>query len=450
MKKLLLFLAIFYCQIQTTNAQSPILESYIQQGVESNLALKQQKLELEKALKAIDIAKSNFSPKISFNPNYTLALGGRRLQFPVGDLLNPVYSTLNKLTQSNNFPQIENVNEQLAPNNFHETKVSFQYPIYNTDIKYNLLIQKELLQTEEAKKKVLEYELKHNITIAYYQYLQVLEGIKIIENSKDFLNRFLQLNQRLVTNNVATKDVVLSAEYEISKLDQQLATMEKNRNIAKSYFNFLLNRDLNEKVEVDAEFAKTLPIIENLEDLQQKSLISRPEFNQLRAGVQVSQTAIKLQEMNSKYPQLFVGGSLGFQGFGYTFKNQGFGIAQIGLNWDLYHGKEKQHKIQQAKIQKNILETKIDEVKNQVKMQVTQAYYELAASKEILEDAKVNVSKTEGILKIVESKYKNGSSIYIEVLKAQNDDLVAKMTESVNRFDVWVKKAMLDKVSGKN
>jgi outer membrane protein TolC len=154
--------------------------------------------------------------------------------------------------------------------------------------------------------------------------------------------------------------------------------------------------------------------------------------------------------MNSKYPQLFVGGSLGFQGFGYTFKDQGFGIAQIGLNWDLYHGKEKQHKIQQAKIQKNILETKIDEVKNQVKMQVTQAYYELAASKEILEDAKVNVSKTEGILKIIESKYKNGSSIYIEVLKAQNDDLVAKMTESVNRFDVWVKKAMLDKVSGKN
>lgn len=450
MKKLLPLLAIIYCQIQEINAQSPILDSYIQQGIESNLALKQQNLELEKALKAIDIAKSNFSPKISFNPNYTLALGGRRLQFPVGDLLNPVYSTLNKLTQSNNFPQIENVNEQLAPNNFHETKFSVQYPIYNTDIKYNLLIQKELLQTEEAKKKVLEYELRHNITIAYYQYLQVLEGIKIIENSKDFLNRFLQLNQKLVTNNVATKEVILSAEYEISKLDQQLATMEKNKSIAKSYFNFLLNRDLNEKVEVDAEFAKTLPIVENLEDLKQKSLISRPEFNQLRAGVQVSQTAIKMQEMNAKYPQLFVGGSLGFQGFGYTFKDQTYGIAQIGLNWDLYHGKEKQHKIQQAKIQKNILETKIDEVKNQVKMQVAQAYYELAASKEILDDAKVNINKTEGILKIVESKYKNGSAIYIEVLKAQNDDLVAKMTESVNRFDVWVKKAMLDKVSGKN
>jgi outer membrane protein len=449
MKKLFITLITHLSYLITTNAQSPMLDSYIQQGIQSNLALKQQNLELEKALKAIDIAKSNFSPKVTFNPNYTLAAGGRRLQFPVGDLLNPVYSTLNQLTKSNSFPQIENVNEQLAPNNFHETKFSVQYPIFNTDIKYNLLIQRELLQTEEAKKKVLEYELKHNITIAYCQYLQVLEGIRIIENSKEFLNKFLQLNQKLVNNNVATKDVVLSAEYEISKLDQQLATLEKNRNIASSYFNFLLNRDLNEKIEVDNAFAKNLPPIENLEDLKAQSLMSRPEFNQLRTGVQVNESVIKLQEANAKYPQVFVGGNAGFQGFGYKFAGQAYAIAQVGLTWDLYHGKEKKHKIEQSKIQKSILETKIDEVKNQVKMQVTQAYYEVQAAKEILGDAKVNINKTEGILKIVESKYKNSSAIFIEVLKAQNDDLVARMTESVNRYDVWVKKAMLDKVSGK-
>lgn len=449
MKKLFYILIAYHSYLITSHAQSPILEGYIQQGIQSNLALKQQHLELEKALKAIDIAKSNFSPKVTFNPNYTLAAGGRRLQFPVGDLLNPVYSTLNQLTRSNSFPQIENVNEQLAPNNFHETKFSVQYPIFNTDIKYNLLIQRELLQTEEAKKKVLEYELKHNITIAYYQYLQVLEGIRIIENSKEFLNKFLQFNQKLVNNNVATKDVVLSAEYEISKLDQQLATLEKNRNIAKSYFNFLLNRDLNENIEIDNTFAKTLPPFEKLEDLQAQSLTSRPELNQLRTGVQVSETAIKLQEANAKYPQVFVGGNAGFQGFGYKFVGQAYAIGQVGLSWDLYHGKEKKHKIQQAKISKSILETKIDEVKNQIKMQVTQAFYEMQASKEIFDDAKVNIAKTEGILKIVESKYRNNSAIFIEVLKAQNDDMVARMTESVNRYDVWVKKAMLDKVSGK-
>lgn len=449
MKKLIITFIILHFTF-ITQAQPPVLESYIQQGLQSNLALKQQNLELQKALKAIDIAKSNFAPKVSFNPNYTLAAGGRKLDFPIGDLLNPVYSTLNQLTRTNNFPQVENVSQQLAPNNFHETKFTVQYPIYNTDIKYNLLIQKELLQTEEAKKKVLEYELRHNITIAYYQYLQVLEGIQIIENSKKFLNEFTKLNQKLINNNVATKDVVLSAEYEVSKLEQQLATMDKNRNVAKAYFNFLLNKDFSSEIQVDTTFIKNLPAVQNLTELQEQATTNRPEFNQLKTGVQVNETLVKMQEMNAKYPQVFVGGNTGFQGFGYKFKDQAYAIGQIGLSWDLYHGYEKKHKIQQTKIQKDILQTKIEEVKQQVKMQVAQAYYELEASKEIFADAKVGIKKTEGILKIVDSRYRNGNAIYIEVLKAQNDDLVAKLTESVNRYDVWVKKAMLDKVSGQN
>src|SRR6218665_4199541 len=130
MKKLTLYL-LFLISSGNTIAQSKILQDYVEAGLESNLSLKQQNLELEKAIKSIDIAKSNLFPRIAFAPNYTLAAGGRKLDFPVGDLLNPVYKTLNQLTSSSNFPSIENVSQQLAPNNFHETKVTFQYPIFN-------------------------------------------------------------------------------------------------------------------------------------------------------------------------------------------------------------------------------------------------------------------------------------------------------------------------------
>ena len=39
-----------------------------------------------------------FLPDISMNARYTVARGGRIIEFPVGDLLNPVYITLNMLT----------------------------------------------------------------------------------------------------------------------------------------------------------------------------------------------------------------------------------------------------------------------------------------------------------------------------------------------------------------
>src|SRR6218665_2093260 len=205
MKKLILLLALSPF-IAFSQVSSPVLESYIQEGLKNNLALQQETLEIEKAQENVKQAKANFSPKVTFAPTYTVAAGGRRLSFPVGDLLNPVYSTLNKLTNSSSFPQVENVNELLAPNNFHDTKFSFQYPIYNTDIRYNLLIQRDLFTAQEAKKRILENEVRYNITIAYLQYLQTLEAQKIFSASRIVLSDFVKLNEKLVNNNVATKD----------------------------------------------------------------------------------------------------------------------------------------------------------------------------------------------------------------------------------------------------
>ena len=191
MKKNITLLLIF-APIWAFSQTSSVLEVYIQEGLKQNLGLKQERLEIEKSVENINQAKSNFMPKVTFSPTYSLAAGGRRLEFPIGDLLNPVYSTLNQLTKSSNFPQVENVNQQLAPNNFHDTKLSFQYPIFNTDIRYNLLIQRDLVSAQEAKKRVLENEIRYSITIAYLQYLQTLEAQKIYQVSRTLLTDFVK------------------------------------------------------------------------------------------------------------------------------------------------------------------------------------------------------------------------------------------------------------------
>ncbi|OYU67692.1 MAG: transporter [Cytophagaceae bacterium BCCC1] len=447
MKKLhiILFLALVG---QNATAQSNILQAYINQGLESNLSLKQENLELQKALKSIDIAKSNLFPKISFSPTYSLAAGGRRLEFPIGDLLNPVYSTLNQLTKTNNFPQVENVNQQLAPNNFHDTKFAIQYPIFNPDIKNNIAVQKEILQSEYAKKRFLEYELKHNIEHAYYQYLQSLEAIKIYENSKYVLQELNILNKKLLDNHVILKDVVLTSEYEQEKLEQQIAEAQKNSTLAKAYFNFLINRSLEEPVEVDANLILSLPLLSDLPKYTQSAMENRPEFDQINSGKRINQSLLSLQQKNAKLPQVFIGANTGFQGFGYSFSNQAYLVAQLGLTWDLYHGYEKKHKIEQTKISTEILNIKQEEVKTQMQLQVLQKYKELQVSISNLTSAKGGIDKTQKIYDLVSSRYKNGNAIFMEVSKAQNDLMLAKLAESLNKYDIWVKYADLKKVSG--
>ncbi|MFD2572558.1 TolC family protein [Spirosoma soli] len=427
--------------------QSTLLENYIQEGLSNNLALRQESLEISRVTESLNQARSFFYPRVAFNPTYSLAAGGRRLEFPVGDLLNPAYRTLNQLTGSDRFPtNVENVNQLLAPNNFHDTKISFQYAIFNTDIQYNYLIQKELLSAQQARKRVIENELRYNISTAYYQYLQTLDAIRIYENSRKVFAELARLNEKLVNNNVATKEVLTSARYEISKMDQQLAVAEKNQVTARAYFNFLLNRDLTAGIDIDSSLTKILPESkESLDELQQTALRGRQELAQLGGSLKASQTAVKLNEANAKIPNLYVGGSTGFQGFGYTFQNQAYVIGQFGLQWDLFRGYEKRSKIQQAKIQSEVLRTRLAEVQRQIQLQVLQAYYDLNAANESLAATQSGLINADQTFRVIDSKYRNGQALLIEFLRYQNDRLTAQFQHSLARMDVLIKRAALDR-----
>lgn len=426
---------------------SPILDNYVQEGIRSNLALQQESFEIGRVTEAINQARSLFYPSVSFNPTYSVAAGGRNISFPVGDLLNPAYATLNKLTGSDNFPtNIPNVNQLLAPHNFHDTKISVQYALYNTSIRYSYLIQQQLLTAQQARKRVVENELRYTIRTAYYQYLQSLDAIQILTNSRGVLNELARLNEKLVSNNVATKEVLSSARYEISKLDQQLAGATKNRESARAYFNFLLNRDLTAAVAVDSLLTRVLPQQpETMAALQQTALRGRQELAQLGGSLRAAETAVKLNEANARVPNLYVGGNAGFQGFGYTFSNQAYVVAQLGLQWDLFRGYEKRSKIQQAKIQTNALQTRVQELRQQIQLQVLQAYYDLDAANESLAATQSGIANADASFRVIDSKYRNGQALLIEFLRYQNDQLTAHLQHALTRTDVLIKRAALDR-----
>lgn len=434
---------------QSVEAPSAILDAYVQEGLQSNLGLRQESLEISRVTESINQARALFYPRLTFNPTYSVAAGGRRLQFPVGDMLNPVYATLNQLTGAERFPtNIPNVNELLAPNNFHDTKLAIQYSIFNTDIQYNYLIQKELLSAQEARKRVVENELRYSIATAYYQYLQTLDAVRIFENSRDVLRELAKLNEKLVSNSVATKDAVTSARYEISKIDQQLANADKNRQTAKAYFNFLLNRDLTADIRVDSVLTRSLPAAPPaLAALQQTALQGRQELKQLGGSLRAAQNAVKLNEASIKLPNVYVGGSTGFQGFGYTFNNQAYVVGQVGLSWDLFKGYEKRSKVQQAKIQTELVQTKLTEVERQIQLQVLQAYYELDAANESLTASQTGLANAEQTFRIIDSRYRNGQALLVEYLRFQNDRLTAQIQQVLTRYDVLTKRAALDRAT---
>jgi len=59
----------------------------------ANLELDGADAGVAQRLAALDQARALYLPSLDFSARYTRANGGRTIQFPVGDLLNPVYAT---------------------------------------------------------------------------------------------------------------------------------------------------------------------------------------------------------------------------------------------------------------------------------------------------------------------------------------------------------------------
>jgi outer membrane protein len=437
---ILAFLALF----GQAQAQS-VLQAYIDEGLKGNLQLKQEQLNYEKSVEALNVARALYFPQIAINANYTLAHGGRKINLPLGDLMNPVYATLNKLTDSNQFPALSNQSINFLPNNFHDTKVRVIQPIFNPDIYFNFKAQKELISVQQAQKNAYENELKYSISAAYYQYLQSEEALKVLVETREFLTELYKVNQKLVANHKATKDVVLSAEYEINKIDQQLAETAKNNEVAKAYFNFLLNRDLASAIIIDSTLVSSSEA-QSLDQLREIALSERQEIKQLQRGLAASEQVVELNRTSALLPKINVVGDIGYQGFQYKFDNsQQYALVQFSLSWDLFRGGEKKAKTQQARIDYQVVENKMEQLRRQIELQVIQSHYEREASEQAWTTAQSGVRAAEKNFQIVRSKYEEGQAIMLEYLDAQNKWTTARLTQSLRLFDLLRAEAALQK-----
>jgi len=444
------YLLLFLLSSQVLYGQSSVVDNYIAEGIENNHTLQQNDHDIQKSIAALQESKGLFYPKVSFEANYSLAGGGRTIAIPVGDLMNPVYATLNQLTDSQQFPQISNVDEQFLPNNFHETKIRVIQPLFNTDIYYNYKAKEALISIEQAKRKVYEQELGKDIKKAYFQYLQTLEVIKVYGDTKTLLKEVLKFNEKLVKHQKATSEVIYSSKYEIQKIEKDLVEAEKNRILAQSYFNFLLNKPLESDIIADSTLLNNELLMKeySLANLESQSLEERKVFEQIEKGRYATLQRLKMNEA-SIYPTVNLVGDVGYQGFEYKFDNtQDFWFVQVALSWNIFSGKQKRYQRQQIMIEQKKLDTQEAQVQNQVKLQVRQAFHNLESSKQSIETSKAALRSAEENFKLVDKQYKQDRTPLINLLDAQTKLNNAKVAIVIDKYSLLLQLVELERAIG--
>ncbi len=419
-----------------------VLENYIHTGFSENQSLQQEQMQLEKSIYALQEAKTLFLPNVSFRADYFLAGGGRTVDFPAGDLLNPVYGTLNQLTNSSSFPQLANQSILLNPNNFYDAKFRTTLPLLNLEIEYNRRIKKDQVDLQRIEIDLYKRELLKEIKTAYFKYLQAMEAIKIFDNALELLRESKRINDVLFMNEKVNRTAVLRSENEITKFDALRENAVQNANSAKSYFNFLLNRNLSDAIEIDTSYqSAALTSNDNLSGTQ------REELQQLQVAGTINQ---HLNNLTKSFivPKLSAFLDLGSQGFDWQFDNKTrYYFFGISLQWDLFSGGKNYYKTKQVQMDQKMLESQTKYVEQQLQLQLTTAVNQFNAALYTYQAASASFQTAQKFYTDVLRQYKQGQALFIELLDAQNQWVQAELQINITLFDTYIQAAQIERAN---
>ena len=435
------FFLLIGLQITPSQAQQ-VLDTYIKEGLANNLVLQEKNASLEQSLLALKDAKSYFLPSVDFGASYTLAEGGRTIAFPIGDLLNPVYSTLNKLTASNSFPQIANVSEQLLPDNFYDTRFRTTIPLLNTDLIYQNQIRKEQVNWTNNQVEIYLASLIQDIRVAYFNFCAAHTSIEILTKSLQLVEQNLKDTRSLVENGKRLPAAVLRAESELEQVKSLLTEAKLKTDNAAQYLNFLVNRPLDQEVtfeQIPTDINRVDQLL--LEDLNAQN----PELRAMQSMERIQETVLKSGK-NYWIPKLSTYADLGSQGFDWNFNTQSR-YLMWGLNFSVpvFQGGRNQNQIQRNMLGLQAVQRQKELVNQKLNLNLQLQRNEVKTLLAALQSAEKKLISATAYLKLVDKAFKDGSQSLLEYIDARNQYTQAALQKNISAYKLQMALAQLER-----
>ncbi len=429
-----------------TAAKAQTLDEYIVQGLQNNEVILQKNFALEKACQMLKEAKGAFYPTVSLLADYNYASGGRTIDLPLGDLFNPVYTSLNKLSASNQFSKIENQSIQLTPNNFSDTRLNTTLQLVNAEIRYNYKIKKEAVTQRRAEVNVYKRALIRSVKGAYFNMLLAIKQKGVIVNAGTLLSQNLKYAKSLVDNGRALKGNIMRIQSDINANQAKLIALENDFIVAKAHFNFLLNKDLKEAVNVDttltpqgSSFLQQLTISDVLEH--------REERQSLKSGIKQAEIMVKIKK-SFYIPTLSTFVSTGSQGTGYRFgPSQQYTFGGISLKWNIFNGFQSSSRTKQASLDVEVLNSQLDHLEKEFNFALLSAQAWIRTATEQLKSAASNQVQSREYYRETTNRYAQGRVLLVELTDAYTQHINNQLAYQIAVIKLMNKSADLEQVS---
>ena len=290
----------------------------------------------------------------------------------------------------------------------------------------------------------LARSLRRDITLAYLDWLKARSSTDIVAASEQLLRENLRVNESLFGNGKITEDQVLRAKAELLEVEQQKREVANLATQARSFFNFLLNRELLAEIEASSAPVALAPRDNALEQLWTEALGRRPEIAQAEHLRRASQEQIRIAR-KQRWPTLSLGVDAGTQGEEYrTGEGYNFSTASLIFTWKIFDGGGDRARVRRAEASERQVVLRQEEIAQQIRLEVQQSFDRLITARDSLVTAAARADAARAAFRNASRKRDEGVISQVEFIDARSTLTSAELNHNLTRYNVLSRRAELE------
>jgi outer membrane protein len=424
----------------SSSLRAQTLDNYVQEGLKTNLVLQQKNVSLQQAQQSLQIAKSYFLPSVNLLADYTTGEGGRSIAIPVGDLLNPVYASLNQMTQSDAFPQVENVNQNFFPKDFYDARIRTSLPLVNTDLYINRTIQSQQVMLKQYDLDAYKRQLVLEIKTAYYNQVAAEAAVKIYESARTLVHKNVEINESLLRNGKSLPANVLRSKSEMERVNAELNSSRNQVRNARQYLNFLLNRDLDAEVNTTATLENVAFAVDTLGQVN-----TREEVQMIKTQQDINESVLRMSRL-SRLPKVNAFMDLGTQASSWKYNEDSrYYLVGVQLSLPIFQGFRNSITIRQSKLEIEKTSHHLTNSTKQLELTATLAKNQLQTTLKNYTAAEEQLKSAQSYFHLIEKGYKEGVNSLIEFLDARNQFTNSQLQLNLRQLEVLTAQARVER-----
>lgn len=291
-----------------------------------------------------------------------------------------------------------------------------------------------------------------NTDQAYWQVISLVNKKKLAESFLELVKKLDSDVSKMVAEGVATKADELSVKVKVNEAEMTMTKVENGLSLSKMVLCQLCGIPLDTPITLADESMENITLPDTyIEGNVNTALSNREELKSLELASKIYRQKVNvtrsefLPSVGLTATYLVTNPSLVN---GFEKKMRGMWGVGMMVKIPVFHWGEGIYKVKAAKAEANIAQYKLDDVKEKVELQVTQATYKVNEATKKLAMAEKNIAKADENLRYANLGFQEGVIPTSNVLEAQTAWLSAQSGKIDAQIDVKMSEIYLNKSMG--